>query len=58
LGVALLKDIDGRIVIDLPVSGSLDDPEFRVGQVVLRVIVNLLTKAAVSPFALLGSMFG
>lgn len=58
LGVALLKDLDGRIVIDLPVSGSLDDPDFRVGQVVLRVIVNLLTKAAVSPFALLGSMFG
>lgn len=58
LGVALLKDIGGRIVIDLPVSGSLDDPEFRIGQVVLRVIVNLLTKAAVSPFALLGSMFG
>ena len=58
LGVALLKDIDGRIVIDLPVAGSLDDPEFRIGQVVLRVIVNLLTKAAVSPFSLLGSMFG
>ncbi|HMD60189.1 MAG TPA: DUF748 domain-containing protein [Opitutaceae bacterium] len=58
LGVALLKDVDGRIVIDLPVQGSLGDPEFRIGKVVLRVIVNLLTKAAVSPFSLLGSMFG
>jgi hypothetical protein len=58
LGVALLKDLDGRIVIDLPVQGSLDDPNFRVGKVVLRVIVNLLTKAAVSPFSLIGSMFG
>jgi hypothetical protein len=58
LGVALLKDSNGQIVLDVPVSGSLDDPSFRVGKVVLRVIINLLTKAAVSPFALLGSMFG
>ncbi|MBS0662577.1 MAG: DUF748 domain-containing protein [Verrucomicrobia bacterium] len=58
LGVALLKDLDGKIVIDLPVQGSLDDPNFRIGKVVLRVIVNLLTKAATSPFSLLGSMFG
>ncbi len=58
LGVALLKDLDGRIVIDLPIQGRLDDPEFRVGRVVGRVLGNLLTKAAVSPFTLLGSMFG
>ena len=58
LGVALLKDTDGKIVIDLPVQGSLDDPNFRIGRVVLRVVVNLLTKAAVSPFGLIGSMFG
>jgi hypothetical protein len=58
LGVALLKDLDGRIVIDLPIQGRLDDPEFRIGRVVGRVLVNLLTKAAVSPFTLLGSMFG
>ena len=58
LAVALLKDMDGKIVIDLPIQGSTDDPNFRIGRVVMRVIVNLLTKAAVSPFALLGSMFG
>ncbi len=58
LGVALLKDLDGRIVIDLPVQGQLGDPEFKVGRVIGRVLVNLLTKAAVSPFKLLGSMFG
>ncbi len=58
-GVALLlKDIDGKIVIDVPIQGTTDDPNFRIGRVVLRVIVNLLTKAAVSPFALLGSAFG
>ncbi|MDD3180860.1 MAG: DUF748 domain-containing protein [Opitutaceae bacterium] len=58
LGVALLKDSDGRIVLDVPVQGSLDDPEFRIGRVVWRVISNLLVKAATSPFTLLGSMFG
>ncbi len=58
LGVALLKDVDGKILIDVPIQGRLDDPNFRIGRVVLRVIVNLLTKAAVSPFSLLGSMFG
>jgi hypothetical protein len=58
LGAALLKDLDGKIVIDVPVEGSLDDPNFRIGKVVWRVIGNLLTKAAVSPFSLVGSMFG
>lgn len=58
LAVALLKDTDGKITIDLPVEGSLDDPSFRVGRVVMRVIVNLLTKAATSPFSMLGAMFG
>lgn len=58
LAVALLKDTKGRIVIYIPIQGQTDDPEFRLGRVIGRVIVNLLTKAAVSPFALLGSMFG
>ncbi len=58
LAVALLRDTSGRIVLDIPVQGSLDDPNFRVGRVVWRVITNLLTKAATSPFTLLGSMFG
>jgi hypothetical protein len=50
--------MDGKIVIDVPVQGSTSDPSFKVGKVVGRVIVNLLTKVAVSPFALLGSFFG
>jgi len=58
LAVALLKDRNGEIRLDLPVSGSLDDPQFRVGQVVLKILVNLLVKAATSPFALLGALFG
>ena len=58
LAVALLKDRAGQIVIDLPVEGELDDPNFRIGRVVGRVLVNVLTKAATAPFALLGALVG
>ncbi len=58
LALALLRDRQGKIVLDVPVQGRLDDPEFRIGRVVMRVIGNILTKAATSPFSLLGSMFG
>ena len=58
LAVSLLKDRNGVIDIKLPISGSLDDPKFSLGGVIVRVIVNLLTKAITSPFALLGSAFG
>jgi hypothetical protein len=58
LALALLRDRQGKIVLDVPVEGSLDDPEFRVGRVVMRVLGNIFTKAATSPFSVLGSMFG
>ncbi|WP_300453605.1 DUF748 domain-containing protein [Accumulibacter sp.] len=57
LAVALLKNRNGEIDINLPISGSLDDPEFSIGGLVVKVIVNLLVKAVTSPFALLGSVF-
>jgi len=57
-GVALLKDSSGKIVLDLPVQGSLSDPQFSVGPVVSHAITSLLSKAATSPFSLLGAMFG
>jgi hypothetical protein len=58
LAVSLLKDRKGVIDIDLPVSGRTDDPEFRWGKVLLKSLVNLITKAATSPFALVGSLVG
>jgi uncharacterized protein involved in outer membrane biogenesis len=58
LAMALLKDTHGVIDLDLPISGSLDDPQFSVGRLVVQVIVNLITKAVTAPFALLGAMFG
>jgi hypothetical protein len=53
LAVALLKDRNGVIDINLPVSGSINDPKFSVGAIIWKVIVNLLTKAFTAPFALL-----
>ena len=58
LAISLLKNNRGEIDINLPISGSLDDPEFSVGGLIVKVIVNLFVKAVTSPFALLGSMFG
>ncbi|MBR9986169.1 MAG: DUF748 domain-containing protein, partial [Desulfosarcina sp.] len=58
LALALLKDREGNIELDLPVSGSLDDPEFKVGKVVLTVLKNLIVKIVTSPFAALGALAG
>ena len=58
LAISLLKNNRGEIDLNLPISGSLDDPQFSVGGLVVKVIVNLFVKAVSSPFALLGSMFG
>ena len=58
LAVSLLKDSNGDIDINLPISGSLDDPEFSVGGIIVRVVVNLITKAITAPFSLLASAFG
>ena len=58
LAIAILKDRNGQIVLDVPVDGSLDDPQLRIGKVVTRAIVNILEKVATSPFSLIGAMFG
>ncbi len=50
--VALLKDGNGVIDVNLPVSGSLNDPEFSVGGIVWKLVLNLIGKALTSPFAL------
>jgi hypothetical protein len=58
LAVSLLKDRNGVIMLDLPVSGSLDDPQFSVWGTILQVLTNLIAKAATAPFALIGAALG
>ena len=56
LAIALLKNRKGEITLNIPVQGDLNDPEFRVGAIVFKAIINLIAKAATSPFALLGAL--
>ncbi|SOD40361.1 DUF748 domain-containing protein [Nitrosovibrio sp. Nv4] len=58
LALAVLKNRQGEIDVHLPISGSLSDPQFSLGGVIVNAIINLLTKAVTAPFAMLGSLFG
>jgi len=58
LAVALLKDAEGRINIDLPVRGNVDDPEFKYGGVVMKALANLIVGIVASPFKLLANLVG
>ncbi|MDP3522780.1 MAG: DUF748 domain-containing protein [Hydrogenophaga sp.] len=58
LAVALLADRHGVIDINLPISGSLNDPEFRLGPIIGRLVLGLIGKAVTAPFALLGNLLG
>jgi hypothetical protein len=58
LAIALLEDGDGVIDLDLPISGSLDDPEFSYGKIVWKAILNVFEKIVTSPFRLLGNLLG
>ena len=57
LAVALLADRNGVIDLDLPISGSLNDPQFRVAPIIFKIIGNLIAKAVTAPFALLSGAF-
>ena len=56
LAVALLKDPSGNIDLAVPVAGDLDDPQFRIGGVVMKAFLNLIVKAVASPFFLIGKL--
>jgi hypothetical protein len=58
LAVSLLKNSKGQIDVRVPISGSLSDPQFSIGSVILGAFMNLIVKAATAPFSLLASAFG
>ncbi|EEF23049.1 conserved hypothetical protein, partial [Ricinus communis] len=58
LAIAILKDSDGRIDLGVPVTGSMDDPQFNYGVVIRKAIFNVLTRIVTAPFRALGSLFG
>jgi hypothetical protein len=58
LAVAILKDVNGQIKLDMPIEGRTDDPKFRYWSAVWHVLGGLFTKIFSAPFSMLGSMFG
>ncbi|WP_144112895.1 DUF748 domain-containing protein [Paraburkholderia sp. BCC1886] len=58
LAISLLKNSRGEIDVNLPVSGSLSNPEFSVGGLIWHAVLNLLQKAVTAPFSLIAHAFG
>ncbi len=58
LAISLLKNRRGEIDVNIPVSGSLSNPEFSLGGVIWKAILNLIAKAVTAPFTLLANAFG
>ena len=58
LAVSLLKNSKGQIDVRIPISGSLSDPQFSIGAIVLGAFMNLIVKAATAPFSLIAAAFG
>ncbi len=57
LAVSLLKDYNGKINLNLPVAGRTDDPEFSIWKIIIKMLVNLVGKAATAPFSLIASLY-
>jgi hypothetical protein len=58
LAISLLKNSRGEIDVNLPVSGSLSNPEFSIGGLIWHAVLNLLEKAVTAPFTLIAHAFG
>ena len=58
LAITLLKDSDGKIRLDVPLTGSLEDPQFSISGIIVDALVNVLTKVITSPFTAIASLVG
>ena len=58
LAVYLLKDINGDIILDLPLTGDLNDPKTKIGHLVWQVLKNVVVKVVASPFMALSRLMG
>lgn len=56
LAIALLKDTEGKIDIQLPISGDLNNPQFSVMPIVWQTLRNLVLRAAQAPFKFIGGL--
>lgn len=58
LAVTLLKDSNGDIRINVPISGSLEDPKFSIGAIVSDALMTAISKVITSPFRAIASLVG
>ena len=58
MATALLKDVNGVIDLEVPVTGDVNDPEFNLGPAIRRAITNILVNLVAAPFRLLGALVG
>lgn len=56
LAIALLKDADGKIDIQLPISGDLNNPQFSVMPIIWQTLRNLVLRAAQAPFKFIAGL--
>ncbi len=58
LAIALLKDKDGKIDLQIPIEGTIDSPEFNYNAVFWQAFKTILGNVAKAPFLAIGRMFG
>jgi hypothetical protein len=56
LALAVIRNNDGVIKLDVPISGDLNDPSFHLGGVIVSAFTQIITKAATAPFTLLATL--
>lgn len=54
--IALLQDNEGKIALEVPITGSLEDPQFSTAGIIVDALTNVITKIVSSPFTALASL--
>lgn len=54
----ILKDKDDKVILDVPIKGNVDNPEFNYMKLVWKTLGNLVVKVATSPVRMLGNLGG
>jgi uncharacterized protein involved in outer membrane biogenesis len=58
LAIALLKDKDGRIDLEVPVEGTIDSPDFNYKSVFWQAFKTILANIAAAPFRAIAGLGG
>lgn len=58
LAVILLRDPKGNIDLEIPIEGDLNNPKYKLGKVIWKTLLNLLTKAVTAPYNLIARAAG